>query len=61
MYAAQLPGAIAVFETLGLDYACAGPRSLEDAAYAEGIEYMFLENCILFPRAAAFAEQGVQA
>lgn len=36
-YAAELPGAISVFEALGLDYACAGYRSLEDAAYAEGI------------------------
>lgn len=35
-FAADLPGAMAVFEALGLDY---------------------LENCILFPRAAALAEQ----
>jgi regulator of cell morphogenesis and NO signaling len=35
--AAELPGAIAVFESLGLDYACAGDRSLDDAAHAEGI------------------------
>jgi regulator of cell morphogenesis and NO signaling len=36
--AADLPGAIAVFEALGLDYACAGNRSLVDAARAEGID-----------------------
>ncbi len=36
--AAELPGAIAVFESLGLDYACAGDRSLDDAARAEGID-----------------------
>ena len=36
-FAADLPGAMAVFETLGLDYACAGERSLDDAAHAEGI------------------------
>ncbi|HET8797395.1 MAG TPA: DUF542 domain-containing protein [Thermoanaerobaculia bacterium] len=36
--AAELPGAIAVFEALGLDYACAGDRSLEDAARAEGVD-----------------------
>ena len=35
--AAELPGAMALFESLGLDYACAGDRSLEDAAHAEGI------------------------
>jgi regulator of cell morphogenesis and NO signaling len=35
--AAELPGAMAVFEAMGLDYSCAGNRSLEDAAYAEGI------------------------
>lgn len=35
--AAELPGAMALFESLGLDYACAGGRSLEDAAHAEGI------------------------
>lgn len=36
-YAAELPGAMAVFESLGLDYTCAGDRSLDDAAHAEGI------------------------
>lgn len=36
--AAEFPGAIAVFESLGLDYACAGNRSLDDAAHAEGID-----------------------
>lgn len=35
--AADLPGAMAIFEALGLDYACAGDRSLDDAAHAEGI------------------------
>lgn len=35
--AAELPGAMALFESLGLDYACAGGRSLDDAAHAEGI------------------------
>lgn len=36
-FAADLPGAMAIFELLGIDYACAGDRSLEDAAHAEGI------------------------
>ena len=36
--AADLPGAMAVFEAVGIDYACAGDLSLEDAAYAEGVE-----------------------
>lgn len=36
-FAADLPGAMAIFEVLGLDYACAGNRSLDDAAHAEGI------------------------
>lgn len=36
-FAADLPGAMAIFEALGLDYACAGDRSLDDAAHAEGI------------------------
>jgi regulator of cell morphogenesis and NO signaling len=36
--AAELPGAAPLFETLGLDYSCAGARSVEDAAYAEGID-----------------------
>lgn len=36
-FAAGLPGAMAIFESLGLDYACAGDRSLDDAAHAEGI------------------------
>lgn len=35
--AADLPGAMAIFEALGLDYACAGDRSLDEAAHAEGI------------------------
>lgn len=35
--AADLPGAIAVFESFGLDYACAGERTLYDAAAAEGV------------------------
>jgi regulator of cell morphogenesis and NO signaling len=35
--AAETPGARAVFESFGLDYACAGNRSLDDAAHAEGI------------------------
>ena len=35
--AADLPGAMAIFESLGIDYACAGERSLDDAAHAEGI------------------------
>jgi regulator of cell morphogenesis and NO signaling len=36
-YAADLPGAMAIFESMGIDYACAGDRSLNDAAHAEGI------------------------
>lgn len=35
--AAEIPGATTVFESLGLDYACAGDRSLDDAAHLEGI------------------------
>lgn len=35
--ATDIPGATAVFESLGIDYACAGDRSLDDAAHAEGI------------------------
>lgn len=34
----DLPGATAVFESLGIDYACAGDRSLDDAAHAEGLD-----------------------
>ena len=36
-FAAEMPGAMAVLESFGLDYACAGDRSLDDAAHAEGI------------------------
>lgn len=36
--AAELPGATSVFETLGIDYACAGDRTLADAAHAEGVD-----------------------
>lgn len=36
--AAELPGAISVFEALGIDYATAGNRPLDDAAHAEGID-----------------------
>ena len=36
-FAAEVPGAIAAFEALGIDYACAPELSLEDAAHAEGI------------------------
>ena len=36
--AAELPGAIGVFESLGIDYACAGDRTLGDAAHVEGID-----------------------
>ena len=36
-FAADLPGAMAIFEALGLDYACAGDLSLDDAAHAEGV------------------------
>jgi regulator of cell morphogenesis and NO signaling len=36
-FAAEIPGAIGVFEALGIDYACFCDRSLEDAAHAEGI------------------------
>jgi regulator of cell morphogenesis and NO signaling len=34
----EVPGAMEVLESFGVDYACAGELSLEDAAYAEGIE-----------------------
>lgn len=36
--AMEIPGATSVFESLGIDYACAGDRSLDDAAHAEGID-----------------------
>ncbi|MGZ5474179.1 MAG: DUF542 domain-containing protein [Thermoanaerobaculia bacterium] len=36
--AAELPGAIRVFESLGIDYACAGDRTLGDTAHVEGID-----------------------
>ena len=35
--ATDIPGATAIFESFGIDYACAGDRSLDDAAHAEGI------------------------
>ena len=34
----EVPGAMEVLESFGVDYACAGALSLEDAAYAEGVE-----------------------
>ncbi len=34
----EVPGAMAVLEAFGVDYACAGELSLEDAAHAEGVE-----------------------
>lgn len=36
--AADVPGATEVFEALGLDYSCAGDRSLADAAYVAAID-----------------------
>ena len=36
--AADVPGATEVFEALGLDYACAGDRSVADAAYVAAID-----------------------
>lgn len=36
--AAELPGAIRVFESLGIDYAAAGDSTLGDAAHGEGID-----------------------
>ena len=36
-FAAEMPGASAVFEALGVDYACTPEMSLEDAAHAEGV------------------------
>ena len=36
-FAAEMPGATAVFEALGVDYACTPEMSLEDAAHAEGV------------------------
>lgn len=36
-FAAEVPGAIGVFEALGIDYACLCDRSLDDAAHAGGI------------------------
>ncbi len=34
----EIPGARQVFETLGIDYACGGTRSLSDAAHEEGLD-----------------------
>jgi regulator of cell morphogenesis and NO signaling len=53
--AAELPGAIGVFESLGIDYACAGDRTLCDAAHAEGIDP---ETIISALRALRSAKQG---
>ena len=36
--ALDVPGATEVFEAFGLDYACSGAMSLEDAAHAEGVD-----------------------
>ena len=36
--AAEVPGAMSVFESLGIDYSCAGNLSLDDAAHAEGVD-----------------------
>ncbi|MGZ5476417.1 MAG: DUF542 domain-containing protein [Thermoanaerobaculia bacterium] len=36
--AADIPGARSVFESLGIDYACGGARSLADAAHEEGVD-----------------------
>ena len=36
--AAEMPAARALFESLGIDYACGGQRSLGDAAHAEGLD-----------------------
>jgi regulator of cell morphogenesis and NO signaling len=36
-FAAEVPGAMGVFEALGIDYACLCDRSLDDAAHAGGI------------------------
>ena len=36
--AAEMPAARALFESLGIDYSCAGQRSLGDAAHAEGLD-----------------------
>src|SRR5512142_415188 len=36
--AAEMPAARALFETLGIDYCCSGPRSIADAAHEEGLD-----------------------
>jgi regulator of cell morphogenesis and NO signaling len=36
--AADIPGARSIFEDVGIDYACAGNRSLEDAAHEMGVD-----------------------
>jgi regulator of cell morphogenesis and NO signaling len=36
--AADCAASRAVFESLGIDYSCGGPRSLADAAHAEGLD-----------------------
>lgn len=44
--AIDIPGAAAVFESLGIDYACAGNLSLDDAAHAEGIAPAVVISCL---------------
>ena len=36
--AAEVPGAVAMLESFGVDYACGGGRSVEEAAWAAGID-----------------------
>lgn len=54
--AAEVPGAMAVFESLGIDYSCAGERSLADAAYAEGLDPETLIRSLRGLRAVQRAE-----
>jgi regulator of cell morphogenesis and NO signaling len=51
----EIPGARQVFETLGIDYACAGERTLTDAAHEEGLDPELLVASLrrLLPAGAA--------
>lgn len=53
--AVEIPGAIPVFESFGLDYACAGDRALEEVACAEGIDPALVVASLQRLRAVSFA------
>jgi regulator of cell morphogenesis and NO signaling len=54
--AVEVPGAVAVFESLGIDYACAGNLSLDDAAHAEGIAPAVVISCLQHLKAVDHTE-----